>query len=136
MVPKSSIERQSRSRHLNDEETSTLMPYIPLVDLKEAILHFGHVPWYLPRRFGAIVRGCHVYLRPGVYLPLTPAGIALLGHELTHVGQYRTGMTAVRYLCAALRGYRNNRYEKAAFTVQTKILADLTGHACAPSSNE
>ena len=53
--------------------------------------------------------------------------MALLGHELTHVGQYRRGMTALRYLCAAMLGYRRSRYEREAFVVQARILADLAG---------
>ncbi len=121
------IESKSSSRRLHDAEIDALLPYVPLVDLKNATLHLGRVPWYLPRRFGAIVRGNHVYLRCGIYVPLTPAGIALLGHELTHVGQYRNGMTAVSYLCSAICGYSNSRYEKAAFAVQARILMDLAG---------
>lgn len=32
-----------------------------------------------------------IYIRPGEYDETTIDGIALLGHELVHVGQYRTG---------------------------------------------
>jgi len=114
-----------KSRGLTVAEMNVLSAYIPQVDLGNAVLHIGHVPWYLPRRFGAIVRGNDIYFRPGVYAEGTALGLALLGHELTHVGQYRTGMTAVRYLCSAMRGYRNSRYEKAAYGVQARILGDL-----------
>lgn len=99
--------------------------YIPDEDLRAAVLHFGAVPWYLPRRFAAIARGRHIFFRHGAYAPLTPEGIALLGHELTHVGQYRAGMTAASYLLSAARGYRHSRFEKAAFAMQARILADL-----------
>jgi Domain of unknown function (DUF4157) len=114
-----------RARGLSAEELRALAPYIPMVDLERAVLHCGRVPWYLPKQFGAIARGHHVFFRAGVYDPSTAAGIAFLGHELTHVGQYRTGMTAAHYLCSVIGGYRNSRYEKAAFTVQTRILNDL-----------
>jgi len=116
------------ARGLSAEERRALAPYIPMVDLERAVLHCGVVPWYLPKRFSAIARGHHVFFRAGIYDPRTAAGIALLGHELTHVGQYRAGMTAAHYLCSVIGGYHNSRYEKAAFTVQTRILNDL-GHA-------
>jgi hypothetical protein len=102
-----------------------LTPYIPREDLESAILHLDHVPWYLPRRFCAVVRGSNIYVRAGIHAWNTPAWLALLGHELVHVGQYRNGMTALSYLCAAVLGYRRNRYEQEAYAVQSRILEDL-----------
>ncbi len=116
-----------RPRGLTDGEKRLLRPYVADVDLESAVLHEGRVPWYLHRRFSAVVRGRNIYVRAGVYHPGTPEGAALLGHELTHVAQYRTGMTAFHYLWSALRGYRNNKYEKAAFAVQAKIMRELGG---------
>jgi len=115
----------STSRGLSAHERRALSPYIANEDLDSAILHIGKVPWYLPRRFVAIVRGRHVYLRPNAYVAGTVAGIALLGHELIHVGQYRCGMTAAAYLWSARAGYQNNPFEKAAFEMQSRILAEL-----------
>jgi Domain of unknown function (DUF4157) len=106
-----------------------LRPYVAELDLDRAMLHLGLVPWYLGRRFCAIVRGKDVYVRPGMYVPDTAEGLALLGHELTHVSQYRSGMTALKYLCAALRGYANNKYEQEAFAVQAAILRDFASRA-------
>ena len=117
------------SRKLTDVEKRALCPYIPRIDLDNAILHDGHVPWYLPRRFVGIVRGNHVYFRAGAYVEGTSEGIALLGHELTHVFQYRTGMTAASYLWSTIRGYLNSRYEKAAFAVQAQIRRDRAAAA-------
>jgi hypothetical protein len=102
-----------------------LRPYIPREDLESACLHIDHVPWYLPRRFCAVVRGNNIYVRAGVPEQNTSTWLALLGHELVHVGQYRNGMTALGYLCAAVLGYRKNRYEKEAHAVQSRILQDL-----------
>jgi hypothetical protein len=131
--------RRVSPRGLTGLKMSALSPYIPRVDLDSATLHIGHVPWYLPRRFGAIVRGNDIYFRSNVYVHGTALGIALLGHELTHVGQYRTGMTAVSYLCSIIGGYMNSRYEKAAYGVQARILGDLNaaesmGVACLEKS--
>ena len=114
-------------RFLNDREKTLLAPYVPAEDLDAAVLHEGHVPWYLSRHFVAIVRGRHVYLRSGAYDPDTVEGLALLAHELTHVRQYREGMTALRYLLCSLRGYRKNRYEIQAFAVQARVRGDFTG---------
>jgi Domain of unknown function (DUF4157) len=119
-----------RHRALTAREKDLLAPYVAAIDLDNALIHDGQVPWYLSRRFAAIVRGNHIYLRPGVYDSLTVEGVALLGHELTHVGQYRTGMTVLGYLCSALRGYMNSRYEKAAFAVQERIKKDLGRRRC------
>jgi Domain of unknown function (DUF4157) len=115
----------SAPRGLTEREKAALAPYIPEVDLNRAVLHVDRVPRYLPRRYAAIVRGNHIYFRAGVYPGPTREGIALLGHELAHVGQYRMGMTALSYLWSALRGYMNSRYEKAAYALQAKILKEL-----------
>jgi hypothetical protein len=127
-----------KTRPLTTGEKDALSPYIPRIDLENAVLHEGCVPWYLSRRFAGIVRGNHVYFRPGVYDPTTPEGIALLGHELTHVYQYRTGMTVFSYLWSTLRGYINSRYERAAYAVQAEIRRDFAAlaRATTPSSRE
>lgn len=127
MGPRGRGSRRAPPRRLSDSEKQLLRPYVSDIDLNSAALHEGRVPWYLHRRFAAIVRGNHIYIRAGVYDPATAEGIAFLGHELTHVAQYRAGMTVLRYLCASLRGYWNNRYEQAAFAVQALILTDLAG---------
>jgi hypothetical protein len=112
-------------RALDASEKTLLSPYFSPVDLDAAVLHDGYVPWYLPRRFVGIVRGVHIYFRAGVYDSKTAEGIALLGHELAHVAQYRSGMTAWRYLRSAIWGYHRCKYERAAFAVQARILQDL-----------
>jgi RHS repeat-associated protein len=109
-------------------EKTALSPYIPQVDLNNADLHDDHVPWYLGSDFSGITRGNDIYFRPGVYDPSTTAGIALLGHELVHVGQYRNGMTALSYLLSTTHGYMNSPYEKAAYATQAQINKDLDGY--------
>lgn len=103
-----------------------LRPYIPQVDLQCARVHDGVVPRYLPRRYIGIARGNHVYFRPGTYAPHTPQGLALLGHELVHVGQYRRGATWLSFLLSYARhGYRDSPLEVAARSVQERILREL-----------
>jgi hypothetical protein len=116
----------TRSRKLNAYERQTLQPYIHPADLDAAILHIGVVPFYLLKRFSGITRGNHIYFRAGAYDGTTAAGLALLGHELVHVGQYREGMNWLTYLWSARRGYFNSAYERAAFAVQARILKDLS----------
>ncbi len=103
-----------------------LRPYIPQADLDCARIHEGVVPRYLPRRYIGIARGNHVYFRPGTYAPHTARGLALLGHELVHVGQYRRGATWLSFLLSYARhGYRNSPLEVAARAVQERIAREL-----------
>ncbi len=113
---------------MSSSEKAALGPYVAAVDLDAALICEGHVPWYLLSSFAAIVRGNVIYFRAGVYRPGTREGLALLGHELTHVAQYRRGMTALTYLLAALRGYEKSRYEREAFAVQARIVAEYRAH--------
>ena len=99
-------------RGLTEHEKAVLAPLIPGQDLAAARLHEGHVPWYLPSRFVAITRGNRVYFRPGACRTDTADGLALLAHELVHVGQYRRGATWLDFLLSYVRhGYRNSPLE-------------------------
>jgi uncharacterized protein RhaS with RHS repeats len=114
-------------RALADCEKSLLSPYIPQVDLDNADVHDGKVPWYLPSDMAGITRGNDIYFRPGVYEQGTVAGTALLAHELVHVGQYRNGMTAASYLWSTRKGYsENSKYEKPAYALERQVKSDLT----------
>lgn len=121
----------AKSRKLNLYERQVLEPYIHPADLDAAILHIGVVPFYLLKRFSGITRGNHIYFRAGAYDGTTAAGLALLAHELVHVGQYREGMNWLTYLWSARRGYFKSVYEIAAFQTQARILKDLSGD-CRP----
>jgi len=112
-------------RPLTGTEKCRLTPYIPKVDLDNADLHDGKVPWYLGKDYDGITRGNDIYFRPGVYAAGTDDGTALLGHELVHVGQYRNGMNWLNYLWSTRKGYENSPYEKAAYAMQDRILQDL-----------
>jgi hypothetical protein len=117
--------QRNRPRPLTGSERRVLGRYFAQIDLDNARLHDGVVPWYLPKRFCAIARGNHIYFRPGVYQAGTAEGLALLGHEMMHVCQYRAGMTAVSYLRSALKGYMNSPFEKAADAVEARIRQDM-----------
>jgi len=112
-------------RPLTGCEKQKLAPYIPKIDLDKADLHDGKVPWYLGKGYDGITRGNNIYFRPDVYDPSTVAGLALLGHELVHVGQYRQGLTWLKYLNASRHGYDKNPYEAPANDIQNRIKNEL-----------
>jgi hypothetical protein len=96
------------------------------VDLGNADVHDGEVPWYLGKDYDGITRGNDIYFRPGVYDGNTATGIALLGHELIHVGQYRNGMNWISYTWSTRNGYAESPYEQEAYAKQRQILMELT----------
>jgi len=114
-------------RHLTPCEKLVLRPYIPQIDLNNANIHEGEVPWWLGKDYGGVTLENNIYFRPGVYDPTTSYGLALLGHESFHVGQYRTGMTRADYLWEGFwhGGGQENRYEKPAYALQRRIYSDL-----------
>lgn len=122
-------------RPLTDCEKQKLAPYIPKIDLDKANLHDDGVPWYLGKGYNGITRGNNIYFRPGAYDPSTVGGLALLGHELVHVGQYRNGLTWLKYLKASRHGYDKNKYEPPADAKQAEIgngLKDACGGCSKP----
>jgi uncharacterized protein RhaS with RHS repeats len=112
-------------RPLTDCEKKRLSKYIPKVDLDNADLHEGHVPWWLPKSSEAVTLHNNIYFRAGQYYPDRPGGIAALGHELFHVGQYRRGeMTEKSYVREMLHhgGGEKNKYEKPAYEFEQNVL--------------
>jgi len=124
-------------RALTACEKLRLSPYIPQVDLDNADVHENGTPWWVRSDAEGFTSGDDIYFKPGAYDPLSPGGLALLGHELVHVGQYRLGMTYLDYAAEAIlngAGMRN-KYENPAYTLQNKINSDLaaqygTGDTC------
>ena len=96
------------------------------VDLDNADIHFGEMPWYTPSDMSGITRGNDIYFREGAYPEGTPAGFSILAHELVHVGEYRNGMNAASYLWSVRSGYsRSSKYEAPAYKMDEKVLNDL-----------
>lgn len=105
-----------------------MRPRIAEQDLDSARLHDGRVPWYLPARFVAVTRGNRIYFRPGACRTDTIDGLALLAHELAHVGQYRRGATWLTFLLSYVRhGYRNSPLEIQARQAEERLRRDLAG---------
>jgi RHS repeat-associated protein len=102
-------------RPLTDAEKASLAPFIPERDLNNSDVHVGEMPWYAPSWAAGITRGNDIYFSDPNQTFETPEDLALLGHELVHVGQYAEGMTWLSYLWASRNGYDNNPYEKEAY---------------------
>nr|CBJ53284.1 protein of unknown function [Ralstonia solanacearum CFBP2957] len=129
-----SIARSSRllppSSALDSWMTCVSDSYIPQIDLDNADVHVGEMPWYAPGWAAGITRGNDIYFRDPQQTFCTPRDVALLGHELVHVGQYRDGMTWLGYLLASKKGYENNPYEVSAYEMQRKIQMELQPKDC------
>lgn len=106
---------QKHARSLSAKEHSLLAPYFAEKTLTNVRVCENHAPFWLYRQMHGVALGCHVYFRPSVYLPNEPCGLALLAHELTHVEQYLSGMTILKYLWASRHGYHQNPYEIEAY---------------------
>ena len=103
--------RKERRRALSVQEKDLYTPYFADQVLEFARIVEGRVPFWLRRDMEAVVVGDCIYFRENAYQAGTPRGVELLGHELTHVEQFRSGMTIWHYLWASRRGYGKNPYE-------------------------
>jgi len=118
-------------RHLTSREKVILLPYLHQVDLDNAVLHIGEMPFYADMVIDAIAitRGNDIYFEDSSLTFTTPEELALLAHELVHVAQYRLGMNWAIYLAEAARGYENSRFEIQANEVEDRFLRELKSGA-------
>jgi hypothetical protein len=100
-----------QARPLTTQEQRIFAPYFSREVIEQARIIDGKVPFWLRRDMCAVVLKFNIYFREGVYCPNTPAGVALLGHELTHVAQFISGLNWWRYLWSCRYGYQNSPYE-------------------------
>lgn len=98
------------------------------------------IPWWAAGSPDAVTFRNTIYFGEGVYNPNTAGGIALIGHEVLHVQQFRElgtlgfgGRYLGQYIGGRLSGlghgaaYRNISLERAGFDLQGRIRADLLG---------
>jgi RHS repeat-associated protein len=124
----SSLMMAEKGRHLYSYEKKMARHYyIPEVDINNAIIHNGAVPWYLSDDKAGITRGNDIYIRDGDYNPDTAFGMSLLIHELKHVGQYREGYLSVGtyIISTSIHGYRGSPFEDIAYKVGDSVYNDL-----------
>jgi len=113
-------------RPLTPCEKDCLKPYIAQVDLDNARLHTNGLPWYTTPFRGLVdgttpPGGSDIYIRAGKY-DGSPEALALLGHELKHVEQWRNDPTV------GIPGYffHMNKYEAPAYDLQDRISKDFS----------
>src|SRR5687768_17163994 len=116
-------------RPLTVTEHTYCQPYFKAETLDKARIINGYVPFWLSKRMRAVVLGHKIYMRKGAYL-LAPQpsvdDLCLLAHELTHVEQYLSGMTIIKYLWASRHGYRQNPYELEAYAKGYYIASQIS----------
>jgi RHS repeat-associated protein len=125
-------------RPLTNCEKEKLGPYIPKTDLDKADIRekwppkafkFLPIP-LLPKEVEALTIGNTIFMRPGRYDPAIVKGLALLGHELFHVGQFRTKvLTKAKYIDELLKhgAGPENKYEAPAWDKEAAIQKGLGG---------
>jgi RHS repeat-associated protein len=114
-----------------------LKGYFGGFDLNKIDVHQG-LPWWVRSGVGAITLGNDIYFAPGEYDPYSAAGIALIGHEVTHSTQFATQGSSEfyrnyvgDYLENRLHGqsdreaYRNIGAEKEARARESQVEKDL-----------
>lgn len=125
----------SLERMLNDDELSLLSPYFQSHTLNAARIIEGSVPFWLRKNMCAVVLKHRIYFRtkfdkPSIGNVSFAINIELLAHELTHVEQYLSGMTILKYLWASRHGYWKNPYEVEAYAkgafIRTQILSKFS----------
>lgn len=115
-----------------------LKPYFP-EDFDHSTIRLNNgIPWWAAGDPDAVTFRNTIHLREGTYAPNTPGGIALIGHEVLHVQQFRElGIAGFirryfsEYTAGRLSGlgpyeaYRGISLESSAFDLQERIRADL-----------
>lgn len=130
----------AKERPLTAAELNLYRPYFQQRTLNVVRIVEGKVPFWLRKKMCAVVLGHRIYLRadldrPRAYQALTSVGVELLAHELTHVEQYLSGMTIIKYLWASRYGYRKNPYELEAYAKGAAVSAQiLSGATIGPVS--
>jgi len=114
-----------QGRPLNEVECALYQPFFQQATLDSVRIIEGYAPFWLRKSMCAVVMRHRIYFRLGAYQPNTPASTELLAHELTHVEQYLSGMTILKYLWAARRGYRQNLYEVEAYAKGAYVSAQI-----------
>lgn len=104
-----------QGRPLTLQERTIFKPYFANIVIEQARIIDGKVPFWLRRDMCAVVLGCRVYFRTGIYQPNTKRGAELLGHELTHVSQFLHGMSLFDYIWSCRKGYMQSQYEIEAY---------------------
>ncbi|HKY04175.1 MAG TPA: DUF4157 domain-containing protein [Blastocatellia bacterium] len=122
---------------LPESAKKLLAPYFPGFDLDLIRVREG-IPWYVPMKAAAYTDRDKIYFAPGAYDPYSIEGIALIGHEIMHILQYREyGTWRFRYCYGKAwavafgrtlsfkAAYGMNPFECAAREIEERICREL-----------
>lgn len=117
--------KENPGRTLTCDEHSFFANYFPSEILDSIIVYVGKVPWWLRKDMAGVTLRNKIYLRAHAYVPNTASGMALLGHEITHVQQFFEGMNYRKYLWSCRKGYCHSPYEIEAYATGAAIRNDF-----------
>ncbi len=129
--------KKSEAASLPEHVKKILAPYFPDFDLDQIRIFHG-IPFYVTMDAAAFTDGNNIFFKPGFFDPDSIAGIALIGHEVTHSVQFQSqGKWKFRasYLGKWGRMYKEHRslnlayyyneFEVEAREVEQRIFDDL-----------
>lgn len=122
---------QTKAHPLPAHVQELLAPYFPTLDLAQIRVHEG-IPWYVTMDATAYTDGNNIFFKPGAFDPDSLAGIALIGHEVTHSVQFQTHgkwRFRTRYLTNWGRQYKEHRdfnhaYYYNEFEIEARAMED------------
>ena len=118
---------------LDETTVAKLREFVPEADLRRARIVQG-APWgWLPTAFGmsATTIGNNITFRADKYVTDTPRGLALIAHEVVHVGQAREmglPLFLLRYIAGQFRcGFKHDSHpmEIPGIAMQRKVRTAL-----------
>ena len=129
---------------LPEQAIRLLQPFFPRLNLRRVHVDDSspYSQWLIGQAgAGGLTVGNHIYFARGAYEPATVDGLALIGHELTHVQQYqdrgragffwRYGTDYLRNRLNArqepYQAYEDIRAEQEAYQMEARIRRELAG---------
>ena len=108
---------------LSTEVVDRLAPFVDRDDLERMRVVTGPPGNWIPLLLGtgAVTLGNQVFFRSGRFDPVTPRGLALIGHEAEHVAQYRRLGTA-GFLWRYVRGSVTSRFSHARHPMERDVV--------------
>ena len=128
---------KSKAQPLPDHVKAILAPYFPAFELGQ-IRVFEGIPFYVTMEATAYTDGNHIFFKLGAFDPDSIAGIALIGHEVTHSvqfqkhGKWRFRASYLTNWGKQYKAHRNfnhayyyNEFEIEARAMEERIYSDL-----------
>ncbi len=122
---------KSKAQTLPDHVKEILAPYFPDFDLDQIRIFLG-IPFYVTMDANAFTDGNNLFFKPDAYDTESIAGIALIGHEITHSVQYQERgkwRFRAKYLSNWSKGFKTHRsfdhaYYFNEFEIEARAMED------------